>query len=123
MKMYAKKYAWWVAIGVLTLALVGQFTVYRLDHNPVQGHATWYFMPQSFGDVVNRANTIVEVQVLSVAAGPDIVTKLPQEPGGEDRIPTEQITVQVQGVDKGRSAAGQQLTIFRTGGDHPTFPK
>jgi LPXTG-motif cell wall-anchored protein len=65
----------------------------------------------------------VEVQVVSVASGPDIVTKLPQEPGGEDRIPTEQITVQVQGVDKGPSAAGQQLIIFRTGGDHPTFPK
>jgi LPXTG-motif cell wall-anchored protein len=122
MKTYAKKYAWWGVVGILTLALVGQFVVYRLDHPATHGHAAWYFTPVDFNDVLNHASTVVEVKVIASAPGPDIVTKLAEEPSGEDRIPTENITVEVQGVDKGQAATGQQLIIFRTGGDHPTFP-
>ena len=87
-------------------------------------HGTWYFAPQSFSDITGRATTIVEAQVVSVQAGPDIVTKAPGEPGGVDRIPTEQITLQVQGSDKGTAQTGQTIQVFRTGSNgEPPAPK
>ena len=111
-----RKKLWWVGVAVLTLALVGQYIGYSSDHPGTVGSAVWAFRPNSFQDVVSNAQTIVQAQVVKVEAGPDIVTKAPAEPGGEDRIPTQRITVSVQSVDKGATTPGQTLVVFRTGG-------
>jgi hypothetical protein len=111
-----RKKLWWVGVAVLTLALVGQFVAYTLDHPPALGKAVWAFQPKSFADVVDNAQTVVQAQVVRVEAGPDIVTKAPGEPNGEDRIPTQRVTVNVQSVDKGNTSVGQTLVVFRTGG-------
>lgn len=111
-----RKKLWWVGVAVLTLALVGQYIVYSSDHPGTVGSAVWAFQPKSFADVVSNAQTIVQAQVVKVEAGPDLVTKAPGEPGGEDRIPTQRITVNVQSVDKGATTPGQTLVVFRTGG-------
>jgi len=112
-----RKKLWWVGVAVLTLALVGQYVAYTQNHPPALGKAVWAFQPKSFADVVDNSQTVVQAQVVKVEAGPDIVTKAPGEPNGEDRIPTQRVTVNVQSVDKGSTAPGQTLVVFRTGGE------
>src|SRR5438067_9169551 len=101
-----KKHLWWMGVAVLALGLVGQLVTYyyRLDGAKSPGHAIWAFQPNSFNDVVNKAQTIVQGQVMSVQPGPDIVTSAKGEPNGEDRIPTEQIRIRVDSVDKGTAS-------------------
>jgi hypothetical protein len=79
-------------------------------------HATWRLTPNNFSDVVNAADTVVEAQVESVQAGAPIVVPAPGEPGGQDVIPTERVTVNVRTTEKGNAKAGERLVIFQTGG-------
>src|SRR5829696_5641874 len=106
---------WWFAVVLLTLGLVGQFVAYRSEGARTVAHETWRLTPSNFADVVNAADTIVEAQVVNVEAGAPIVVPVPNEPGGQDTIPTERITVNVRSTEKGNTQAGQQLVIFQTG--------
>jgi hypothetical protein len=118
MMHFLKQHLAWAAVAVLTLGLLGQFGVYWADRpTSVTGHASWDLKPKSFDDVVAAADTAIEGQVESVAAGPDIVVPAKGEPSGEDRIPTQQITVRVMSADKGPFSAGTTVTVFRTGGE------
>ncbi len=119
-----KKALAWLAVGLLTAGLGAQYEVYHAAQPGAVAHAAWAFTPKNFADVVHKASDIVEAQVVSVQAGAPIVVPAKGEPGGIDAIPTQYIQVAVQRVDKGVLKAGQQLTIFRTGGtvDVPTGP-
>jgi hypothetical protein len=114
-----KKHLWWVAIVALGLALVGQY-YYRysvVSREMIVQVA--YPEVASFREVTNRANNVVQAEVISIAAGPDNVTQLDpksSEPNHESRLPTQLITVRVQSTEKGNAAAGQELVIHRTGG-------
>ena len=105
--------------AALTLAVgVGvQVAVYHQSApSPTYLHASWTFTPKTSQELDARAQSIVLARVVSVTAGPDIVTKQPQEPAGVDRIPTRRITVEVLKPYKGSATAGEQLTLFQTGG-------
>jgi hypothetical protein len=102
-----------LGVGGLVAASVSHATA---DERPtVTIHAVWDFHPTSLAEARNRAQSIVLAQVVSVAAGPDIVTKESGEPDGVDRIPTQRVTLKVLHSYKG-VAAGTQLTLFQTGG-------
>ena len=107
---------WLAATLVLTLAFVGQVLAYRSMSPSPTVHASWAFHPKSLREARERAQSIVLAEVVSVAAGPDIVSKVPAEPNGEARLPTQRITVSVLKSYKGSATAGQQLTLFQTGG-------
>lgn len=112
-----KKYFWWVTAVALVVALAGQFLVYYNAQPVVAAHASWAFQPNSFQEVVNEARTIVTGEVVAVQKGPDIVVEAKGEPSGQDVIPTENITVRVNSVQKGTAGRDQQITVFRTGGE------
>jgi len=42
-------------------------------------------------------------------------------PNGEDRVPTQRITVNVEKVYRGQAAKGQTLVLFQTGGGSTGF--
>jgi len=111
-----RKYLWWIGATVLALGLVAQYVVYRLDRPGGGNHAVWAFQPANFADVVNNSQVIVTAEVVAVEVGPDIVIPAKGEPNGESRVPTQRIRVRVQDTDKGAASAGQELTIFHTGG-------
>lgn len=115
-----KKHLWWVVIVALGLALVGQYT-YRYSELSRQMVAQVAYPPvASFSEVINKANNVVQAEVISVEAGPDNVTKLDPksgEPNQESRLPTQLITVRVLSAEKGNTSAGQDLVIHRTGGE------
>jgi hypothetical protein len=114
--MTMAKRLWQLAIVALLLALASQYTIYRAQNPGAVGHASWVFQAKSFKDVINKATDVVEAQVVSVQSGPPLVTVAKGEPGGQDVIPTENITMVVTRAHKGGSKVGQTLTIFRTGG-------
>ncbi len=106
----------WAGVAALTIALVVQFAIYYTAGPSGTAHAVWAFQPKSFGEVVNKAQVIVEAQVVAINKGPDIVVPVQAEPTGKVAIPTQHITIQVLKADKGAISAGQQLTVFHTGG-------
>ncbi len=107
---------WWIAATVLAVALVGQVAYFSLNRAIPESHAVWAFQPKSFAEVVSHAQVIAEVQVVAVAKGADITVPASGEPNGVDVLPTQRVTVQVANSLKG-TQVGQQLTIFRNGGE------
>jgi hypothetical protein len=102
---------------LLTVGAGAQIAAYHHDRPSTSVvRATWSFHPTSRQQVITRAQQIVLGKVTSITAGPPIVTAEPGEPGGVDRIPTQRITVTVVTGYKGTATAGQQLTLFQTGG-------
>ncbi|MEP6816467.1 MAG: hypothetical protein ABI873_13035 [Marmoricola sp.] len=100
----------------LALGVAGQLGLYHHQApSSTTVHASWIFKPTSIRQLQARANSIALVKVLSTQAGPDIVTRQPGEPSGEDRIPTRRVNVEVLKSYKG-SGVGQRLTLFQTGG-------
>lgn len=109
------KHLLWIAGLALSLVLVGQLAFYHAQRPTTAGHAAWIFQPATFQEVVAQAPTIIEAEVVSVAAGPDLVNPAPGEPTGEDRTPTTYSTMKVLKVLKGALKPGEQVIIFRTG--------
>lgn len=109
-----------VLVGAALALTVGAGAQIALYHHSAPSistvRASWSFTPTSSQQVRARAQSIVLGKVVSVSAGPDIVTAQPGEPGGVDRIPTRRVTVTVVKPYKGTTTAGQQLTLFQTGG-------
>lgn len=101
----------------LALGAVGQIGVYQqAAPSGATMHASWIFQPASVKQLQARAQTIALVRVVATRPGPDIVTKQSGEPSGEDRIPTQRVTVEVVKPFKGTASAGARLTLFQTGG-------
>src|SRR6266508_6979524 len=122
-----KKQLWWLVVAGLTLALVGQYAYNYANISKLSvAHAAWRPVA-SFRDVVNMASTVVDGDVVSIAAGPDNVVQLDpqsQEPGGADVLPTTRVTIRIRDAAKGNAAAGQQITVQQTGGtvQYPQAP-
>jgi hypothetical protein len=116
------KAAWFIgiaALGVLgVVAAAGQAkpATSPAERPTVTMNAVWDFKPASLAEARAAAQQIVSVTVVSVAAGPDIVTPAKGEPDGVDRIPTQRVVVQVTKAYKGTAKVGDQLTLFQTGG-------
>jgi hypothetical protein len=104
------------AVVVLAVGIVGQLAIYRHQPTALPMTASWTFHPTTLREARDRAQSIVLAKVVSVRRGDDIVTQQSGEPDGVDRIPTQRITVEVVKAYKGPVAAGQELTLFQTGG-------
>jgi hypothetical protein len=112
-----KKQLLWLPAVAFALAIASQVGFYRyLDVPVAESHASWTFAPKDLNEARNHAQSIVEGDVVSVAAGPDIVTPAKGEPNDEDRIPTQHIQLKVTKAYKGNAKSGQVLDLFQTGG-------
>jgi len=112
-----KKHLFWLPAAAFALAIAGQVGFYRyLDVPVAESHASWTFAPKDLNDAKAHATHVVEGDVVSVTAGPDIVTAAKGEPNGEDRIPTQHIQLKVTKSYKGSAKSGDVLDLFQTGG-------
>lgn len=107
---------WWGVGLLLAAGLVGQIGVYWSQKPDTVLHASWKFRPQSLSEARQHAKSIVLADVVAVQAGRDLLTRVPGEPSGEDRIPTQIITLRVVKAYKGAYRTGQQVKLFQTGG-------
>lgn len=112
----------WVPAAALAVTLGAQVLHYRSEPPITIGAASWRFVPQSVEEASAQAHTIVRAQVVKVERGQDLLVPARGEPTGEDRIPTQKVTVKVQEALKGNAAAGSELTLFQTGGDLAAEP-
>src|SRR5262249_16928347 len=103
-------------VAVLGLGLGGQVGMYYSQQPTTTLHASWAFHPATLAQARDHSQSIVLAQVVSVERGQDLVTAVPNEPNGVDRIPTQRITVRVLRTYKGTARVGQQVTLFQTGG-------
>lgn len=103
-------------IAAMALLLVGQFVVYRLQPPARIVHPVWNFQPKNFAEAKNKAQQIVLAEVVNVERGEDLVTKAEGEPNGEDRLPTQKVTLKVAKGYKGAGRDGM-ITLFQTGGE------
>lgn len=109
------------ALGILAVVAAGQAkpaapAAPAAERQTVTMNAVWDFKPASLAEARAKAEQIVSVTVMSVQAGPDIVTPAKGEPDGVDRIATQRIVVQVAKSFKGTAKTGELLTLFQTGG-------
>src|SRR5215510_7722861 len=111
-----KKHLLWVPALAFALTLGGQAAFYVSEMPTTNLHASWCCEPKSIAEASAKADSIVEAEVLSVQRGADIVTKAPGEPGDEDRIPTQQVTLKVLKTHKGNQKPGDTIQLFQTGG-------
>jgi hypothetical protein len=114
--MNLKKQLIWLPALALALTLGGQAAFYMTEMPTTSLHASWQYKPRSVAEASAKADSIVEAEVVAVQRGADIVTKAPGEPGDEDRIPTQQVTLRVLKTQKGALKAGETIQLFQTGG-------
>jgi hypothetical protein len=105
-----------IAAAALAMGAVTQVAVYSQRPTTTTYQASWAFRPTSEADLKAHSSAIVLGEVVAVRPGPDIVTKQPNEPSGQDRIPTRRITLRVVKAYKGTAAVGGRITLFQTGG-------
>jgi hypothetical protein len=110
------KHLIWLPAVALAVTLGGQAAFYATELPTTSLHASWQFKPKSIGEARAKADSVVEAEVVSVQRGADIVTKAPGEPGDEDRIPTQQVTLKVLKTHKGSQKVGDTIQVFQTGG-------
>ncbi len=78
-------------------------------------NAAWVFQPQSFEEARNKAKDVVQAEVVAVEDGPSLGTPNANEPGGEEMIPTQKVTLRVTKAHKGSKQAGDTIELFQTG--------
>jgi hypothetical protein len=102
-----------ISAGVLT-SLLGLQLVLLVQQAPRETHhAIWVNNPNNLAEGQQLASQIVRGRVIDITRGQDIVVKTPGEPEGVDRIPTEIVTLALEGSYKGQSR--QSVQVFRTG--------
>lgn len=99
-----------VAFGVQVAMRAGQEPQMKL-------YASWVENPASLAEAKNLSTQIVRGRVTNIRRASDLVTRVPGEPGGVDRIPIEIVTVQVSDSFKGARPAS--VEIFRVGDASP----
>lgn len=79
--------------------------------------ADWAELPESIDEAAGLAEEVVRARVTRIRPGADLVTGAEGEPGGEDRIPTEVITLRVEQGYKTRAEAGppESVEVFHIG--------
>ncbi len=107
---------WWSVALLLVAGLVGQIAFYWSQRPDTIMHASWRAHPKTLGEARRLAKSIVLANVVDVQPGQDLVTSAAAEPSGEDRIPTQMITLEIVKAYKGSYRAGQQVKLFQTGG-------
>jgi hypothetical protein len=77
--------------------------------------ASWAFRPRTVEELADRAKLVVEAEVAGVRRG------APMWPRGDSphatAIPTQRIDLEVVDGLRGGAAAGDELTLFKTGGE------
>ncbi len=106
----------YILLAALALLLVGQGALNYLQPPARVAHPVWHFEPKNFAEAKNRAQRIILAEVVNVERGEDIVTKAEFEPNGEDRLPTQKVTLKVIKGYKG-NGRGDAITLFQTGGE------
>ncbi|HEX6288138.1 MAG TPA: hypothetical protein VFZ66_03060 [Herpetosiphonaceae bacterium] len=109
----------WALGAVLALALVGQLVAYRAMGSAPTAHASWIFEAKTFGEARQKAQAIVLADVIAVEQGDDLVVKVPAEPNGEARYPTQRVSLRVIKGYQGAAKADAVITLFQTGGSMP----
>ncbi|MFD1542807.1 hypothetical protein [Nonomuraea guangzhouensis] len=82
---------------------------------PPQYSAVWRYQPRSVAQAVRMGTSVVRATVLETKQAEDLVVNAQAEPGGQDRVPTQAITLRTDETFKG--APGAVFTLFRTGTD------
>ena len=118
----------WMAGATLVLAVVlaGQLVA---AHRVMTSTGTtlwvadWAENPESLEEALASAEQVVVGQVSRVRAGEDLVVQVEGEPGGEDRIPTEIVTLRVErSLKSAGGGAPTTIELFRTGATKGTPP-
>jgi hypothetical protein len=78
-------------------------------------NAAWVFQPESFEEARNKAKDVVQADVVAVEDGPPLGTPNANEPGDEEMIPTQKVTLRVTKAHKGSKQAGDMIELFQTG--------
>lgn len=99
--------------AVLAVLLGLQLLILSQQEPREVAYATWADNPKSLAEGQDLANQIVRGRVIKVERGKDLVVKAPGEPGGEDRIPVEIVTLGLTGGFKGQTP--QSVRVFHTG--------
>lgn len=102
-----------IAAAVLLIALVTQIGLRYRSKSAPQMIAMWKDKPESVEAAHQLAEHVVLGQVVKVQHADDIVTRIPDEPGGVDRIPVEVVTLRVEKRYKGEG--GETIQLFHTG--------
>jgi hypothetical protein len=110
------KHLLWLPAAALAVALGAQAAIYRFSMPTVTVHASWVYSPKSLEEAAGKASNIVYAEVVRADRGKDIVTRQPGEPTGEDRIPTQNVTLRISKSLKGDLRPGQTVQLFQTGG-------
>jgi hypothetical protein len=110
------KHLMWLPATALALALAGQAALSYSAGPTTVVHASWKFQPKSIREARDKAESVVQAEVVAVERGEDLVVPAAGEPTGEDRIPTQKITVKVKKAHKGSAKPGETLQLFQTGG-------
>lgn len=93
---------------VLAVVLGIQITGWVNQPHTVQYFASWINLANSLDEAVELADQVVVAQVAEVERGPDLVSTVPEEPDGGDRIPVEVVTLKVA-----RTLLGPETDIVR----------
>lgn len=93
-------------------ASAGPYWLVGVDPPP-RWRAIWDLAPTTFRDVAREAKSVVTAEVMAVDPASDIIVPSPSRANGEDRIPTERVTLRVLETHKGR--ARDTITVFHTG--------
>lgn len=101
-----------IAAAVLLIALVTQVGLRHRAKPGPQMFATWRDNPENVEAAHKLADHIVVGQVVNIRPT-ELVTPLPGEPGGVDRIPVEVVTIKVEKRHKGE--APETIEVFHTG--------
>lgn len=103
-----------IATVVLALLLVVQAIAGQTRARERVGYAaTWRFNPGTLAETNKLASQVVLGKVIEVRRGPDLITQVKGEPGDQDRIPTEIVTLQVEDTLKGPKT--DKVEVFHTG--------
>lgn len=105
------------AVVVLALALGSQLLAGERGGPRQVLVADWAELPASLEEAAGMAEEVVRARVTRIRPGADLVTKVGNEPGGEDRIPTEVVTLQVQHGYKtmGQGGPPETVEVFHLG--------
>lgn len=88
-------------------------------NNPV-AHAVWEFNPTSMAELKGKSTNIIAGKVINIEQGEEIIYEHEDEPE-PTIIPTQVITLEVTESLKGTSTKGEQIKVFRTGGENIIF--
>jgi hypothetical protein len=102
-----------IVVALLASGFVLQVAVrYQQKPGPVY-FASWKESPKNIAEATRLARRIVRGVVSKVDRGNDLVVRVSGEPGGEDRIPIEVVSIRIEKTEKG--APAQEVKVFRTG--------